>query len=100
MIDIFVQCIGWKSVDDRDSIIKKEHIIQAIPKLKTLEEDIKREYKGSIRKYVEEKGINTPHDVMVLLRRMLKENGHYVTYMRGSKKGTKKTSPVYLYKLI
>jgi len=42
MIDIFVQCIGWKSVYDRDSIIKKEHIIQAIPKLKTLEEDIKR----------------------------------------------------------
>lgn len=102
MIDQVVTSIGWQSVNDRETVIRKENIIESIPKLKKIQTQIADEYKGNIKKYIDTNGIESSHDVMVILRRMLRRNGRYVTYSRGSLKGLKSqnNSPVYLYKLI
>ena len=102
MIDQVVTSIGWKSMNDRDTIIRKENIIKSIPTLKKLQRALADTYKGDVKTHIEKNGINTAHDVMVVLRRILRLNGRYVSYSRGSLKGlkSKNNSPVYLYKLI
>ena len=102
MINLVVTSIGWKSLDDRETEIKKEDILQSIPALHQMKSQLAETYKGDVKRYIEKHGIETPHDVMVLLRRMLRREGRYVTYKRGSLKGlkSKNNSPVYLYKLI
>ena len=83
MIDQVVTSIGWQSLNDRETVIRKENIIESIPKLKKIQTQIADQYKGNIKKYIDTNGIESSHDVMVILRRMLRRNGRYVTYSRG-----------------
>ena len=48
MIDQVVTSIGWQSVNDRETVIRKENIIESIPKLRKIQTQIADEYKGTI----------------------------------------------------
>ena len=52
MIDQVVTSIGWQSLNDRETVIRKENIIESIPKLKKIQTQIADEYKGNIKKYI------------------------------------------------
>ena len=97
MLTQVVQNIGWKHPNDRDTIIRKENLEESIAKLQHMSSELQN-LKGSVGKYVKDKGINTVHDVLVVLRRLARSNGHAVVYKRASK--NKKNTPVYLYQLI
>ena len=60
--------------------------------------DLLRNVGGSVGKYVNDRGINTVHDVLVVLRRLARLHGHAIVYKRASK--NKNNTPVYLYQLI
>ena len=97
MLTQVVQSIGWKHPDDRDTIIRKEQLEQSIVKLQKMSSDL-RNVGGSVGKYVNDRGIYTVHDVLVVLRRLARLHGHAVVYKRASK--NKNNTPVYLYQLI
>ena len=97
MLTQVVQSIGWKHPDDRDTIIRKEQLEESIVKLQNMLSDLKN-VGGNVGKYVNDRGINTVHDVLVILRRLARLHGHAVVYKRASK--NKNNTPVYLYRLI
>ena len=97
MLTQVVQNIGWKHPNDRDTIIRKENLEESIAKLQHMSNEL-RGVGGSVGKYVKNKGINTVHDVLVVLRRLARLHGHAVVYKRASK--NKENTPVYLYQLI
>jgi hypothetical protein len=97
MLNEVTQCIGWNSPNDRATIIRKEQLEQAIPKLQLIEEAL-CSIKGGVGTYVRTNGIQNTHDVLVILRRLSRLNGHAVIYRRASKNNNNK--PVYLYNLI
>ena len=97
MLTQVVQSIGWKHPDDRDTIIRKEQLEESIVKLQNMLSDLKN-VGGNVGKYVNDRGINTVHDVLVIFRRLARLHGHAVVYKRASKK--KNNTPVYLYQLI
>ena len=97
MLTQVVQSIGWKHPNDRDTIIRKENLEESIAKLQNITNELKG-LKGNVGKYVKDKGINTVHDVLVILRRLARSNGHAVVYKRASK--NENNTPVYLYQLI
>ena len=97
MLTQVVQSIGWKDPNDRETIIRKEHLKESVVKLQHLTGGLKT-VKGGVGKYVKEKGIHSVHDVLVVLRRLARLHGHAVIYHRASK--NRKNSPVYLYRLV
>lgn len=97
MLTEVVQSIGWNDPEDRETIIRKEQLEASIPKIKELKNDL-TSVKGGVGKYVQTKGINNVHDVLVILRRIARLNGHAITYKRASKNN--KNKPVYLYQLL
>ena len=92
MLTQVVQCIGWKHPDDRDTIIRKEQLEQSIAKLQKMS-TILKDISGNVGRYVKDNGINTVHDVLVVLRRLARLHGHAVVYKRASK--NENNSPVY-----
>ena len=97
MLEHVVKSIGWSGVDDRDTRIRKAQIIEAIPKLQILEEQISL-CGRDLRDYIQKKGITTHRDVLVILRRLAKKNNHHILYERASKNIN--NSPQYIYHLI
>ena len=97
MLEQVVKSIGWSGVDDRDTRIRKAQIIEAIPKLQILEEQISL-CGRDLRDYIQKKGIKTHRDVLVILRRLAKKNNHHILYERASKNIN--NTPQYLYYLI
>jgi hypothetical protein len=97
MLNEVVRCIGWSNSNDRETIIRKEDIEGAIPNLKQMEKELVL-VKGGVGAYIRRKGIHSVHDVLVILRRLSRANGHAVIYKRASK--NKNNKPVYLYNLI
>ena len=69
MLTQVVQSIGWKHPDDRDTIIRKEQLEESIVKLQNMLGDLNN-VGGNVGKYVNDRGINTVHDVLVVLRRL------------------------------
>ena len=98
MLTEVAQTIGWHDASDRETIIRREHIERAIPSLQAMQQDLVKLGGRSVQKYVEEKGVNTVHDVLVVLRRLARQHGHAVVYRRASK--NKGNTPVYLYQLL
>jgi hypothetical protein len=96
MLDEVVKTIGWKHPGDKDTFISREDIARAIPILKAMEG--LGNLKGSAGEYIRSRGLNSTHDVLVLLRRLCRENGHAIIYRRASK--NKGNTPVYLYSLL
>ena len=98
MLEEVVKSIGWSGVDDRDTRIRKVQIVDAIPRLQILEEQIAM-CGRDIRDYIQKKGgIRTTKDVMVILRRLAKKQNHHILYERASKNIN--NIPQYLYYLI
>ena len=83
MLTQVVQAIGWKHSDDRDTIIGKADLQESIVKLQRMGNELKT-VKGNVGKYVKDKGITTVHDVLVVLRRLARSNGHAIVYRRAS----------------
>ena len=97
MLEEVVKSIGWSGVDDRDTRIRKAQIIEAIPRLQILEDQISL-CGRDLRDYIQKKGISTHRDVLVILRRLAKKNNHHILYERDSKNIN--NTPQYLYYLI
>jgi hypothetical protein len=97
MLEEIVKTIGWNGLDDRDTRIRKAQILDAIPKLQILEDQISM-CGRDLRDYIEKKGITTPRDVLVILRRLAKKQNHHILYERASKNIN--NIPQYLYYLI
>jgi hypothetical protein len=97
MLDEVVKTIGWKNMDDKETVILREDILRALPRLKGMEKDL-RKIKGSAGVFVRSRGLNSTHDVLVVLRRLCRANGHAITYRRASRNNG--NTPVYLYSLI
>ena len=97
MLTEVVQTIGWNHPDDKDTVIKKEQLEASIPKIRAMQKDLEA-VRGGVGKYVQLNGINTVHDVLVVLRRIARLHGHALTYRRSTK--NVKNSPVYLYQLL
>ena len=98
MLTEVVKTIGWHSASDRETVIRREQIERAIPTLQAMEQDLMKLCGRSVRKYIEEKGLQSVHDVLVVLRRLAREHGHAVVYRRAKK--NKGNTPVYLYQLL
>ena len=98
MLTEVIQTIGWKDASDRETIIRRGEFERAIPSLQAMQQDLIKLGGRGVRKYVEERGIKTVHDVLVILRRLARENGHAVVYRRATK--NKNNCPVYLYQLL
>jgi len=98
MLEQVVQAIGWLDANDRDTIIRREQLQQAIPSLQAMQQDLVTLGGRGVRKYIEQKGIRTVHDVLVILRRLAREHGHAVVYKRAKKNNG--NTPVYLYQLL
>ena len=98
MLTEVVQTIGWRDVDDRETIIRREELERAIPSLQAMQQDLMKLGGRSVEKYIEERGIKSVHDVLVILRRLAHSCGHALTYRRATK--NKKNTPVYLYQLL
>ena len=98
MLTEVVQTIGWKDASDRETVMRKEEFERAIPSLQAMQHDLMKLGGRGVRKYVEEKGINSVHDVLVILRRLARNCGHALTYHRATK--NKNNTPVYLYQLL
>ena len=77
MLTQVVQSIGWKHPDDRDTIIRKEQLEESIVKLQNMLSDLKN-VGGNVGKYVNDRGINTVHDVLVVLRRWCMQEHLYI----------------------
>ncbi len=97
MLTEVVQTIGWNNPDDKDTIIKKEQIEASIPKIRAMQDELEG-MSGGVGKYVRSNGINTVHDVLVVLRRIARLHGHALTYRRATK--NMGNTPVYLYQLL
>ena len=98
MLNEVARTIGWQDASDRETIIRREQIERAIPTLQAMEQDLIKLCGRSVRKYIEQKGLQSVHDVLVVLRRLAREHGHAVVYHRAKK--NKGNTPVYLYQLL
>ena len=97
MLTEVVQTIGWNHPNDKDTVIKKEQLEASIPKIRAMQKDLEA-VRGGVGKYVQLNGINTVHDVLVVLRRIARLHGHALAYRRSTKNVN--NSPVYLYQLL
>ena len=57
MLNEVARTIGWHSASDRETIIRREQIEQAIPSLQAMEQDLMKLCGRSVRKYIEQKGM-------------------------------------------
>ena len=88
LANTIVQCVGWLSIEDTESVITKKQIEVAhkyfdSDMLKLIEET----YKNDVRKRIRE-GIDSPRAFMTLLRRVLKRHKVLVMYDRENCEGS------------
>jgi len=60
MLEQVVQAIGWLDANDRDTIIRREQLEQAIPSLQAMQQDLITLGGRGVRKYIEQKGTGVP----------------------------------------
>ena len=99
LANFVAKSFGFNDMNDRDTEIMSQHLVNAIPTLKIIQPQLVEAYKSRIQQCYD-KGLNTHADAAKLLRRVLKKHNRALVYRRTAVTANNQRCSIYKYRLI